>query len=285
MESPRRWQTLVGPEVLAEALGRDDLVVVDARASLADPESCRTAWELEHIPGARFADLEEDLSEHRLKGGRHPWPDADTFTARLGGWGISPRHQVVVYDDSSGALAAARFWFLLRALGHRDVAMLDGGWGRWKSLGLPTTAEVPPTAAADYPGEFNRSLLLDAEQVAAHLEDDGLLVDARAPERFRGEVEPLDSRSGHVPGAVNRPFARNLHEGRFKAPGALRAEFKALLDGRGPSEAVVMCGSGVSACHHLLAMEHAGLHGAKLFTGSWSGWIEDPQRPVATGDG
>ncbi|MCE7033217.1 sulfurtransferase [Lysobacter sp. GX 14042] len=284
MDTAPHWQTLVQPEDLAAALGRDDLVVVDARASLADPGSCRTAWELEHIPGARFADLDEDLTKHGLGGGRHPWPDADGFTTRLGRWGISPRHQVVAYDNGDGGLAAARFWFLMRALGHVRVAVLDGGWQRWKALGLPVSADAPPNAAADYPGRFDAQRLLDAGQVQAHLDAGGMLVDARAPERFRGEVEPMDTAAGHVPGAVNRPYARNLQDGRFKSPDQLRAEFGELLGDRDPDEVVVMCGSAVTACHHLLAMEHAGLPGARLFTGSWSGWIEDPARPVATGE-
>ena len=285
MESLPRWQTLVQAEDLAQALGRDDLVVVDARASLSDPDSARRAWELEHLPGAHFAHLEEDLSNHRLQGGRHPWPDADAFTTRLGRWGISPRHQVVVYDAGHGGLAAARLWFLMRALGHRDVAVLDGGLARWKELGLPMNANAPRLPAADYPGSFDQERLLGADEVAGRLDDDGLLLDARAPERFRGEVEPIDARAGHVPGAVNRPFSENLDdEGRFKPPARLREEFEQLLAGRHPNEAIAMCGSGVTACHHILAMEHAGLHGAKLYPGSWSGWIEDPGRPIATGD-
>ena len=284
MNATERWTTLVQPEALAAALGRDDLVVVDARASLADPLACRRAWELEHIPGAQFADLDQALSDRALQGGRHPWPDAEGFTARLGRWGVSPRHQVVVYDHADCAMAAARFWFLMRALGHADVAVLDGGWERWKALGLPTSGEAPPSAAADYPGRYDPALLLDSRQVQAHLDDGGLLVDARAPERFRGEVEPIDAVAGHVPGAVNRPYTRNLQDGRFKSPDQLREEFTELLGEHDADEVVVMCGSAVTACHHLLAMAHAGLPGARLFTGSWSGWIEDPSRPVATGD-
>lgn len=285
MESLPRWQTLVQAEELAEALDRHDLVIVDARASLSDPDSSRREWELGHLPGAHFAHLEEDLSDHGLEGGRHPWPDAEAFTTKLGRWGVSPRHQVVAYDAGNGGLAAARFWFMMRALGHRDVAVLDGGLARWTQLGLPTTTDAPPHASADYPGEFDRERLLDADAVAARLEDDGLLLDARAAERFRGDVEPLDARAGHVPGAVNRPFSQNLDDdGRFKPPARLREEFEQLLAGRHPCEAIAMCGSGVTACHQILAMEHAGLKGAKLYPGSWSGWIEDPARPIATGD-
>ena len=276
-----RWQGLVNVEQLASALGRDDLVVLDGRVSLAD-RSAGEAWYRDgHIPGARFADLDRDLSDHDRKGGRHPWPGAEDFTARLGRWGITPSHQVVVYDAGDGALAAARAWFLLRALGHRDVAVLDGGWKAWTAQGGPVDTGMPAVAPADYTARFDRLRLLDAEGVQQHLSDGGMLIDARASERFRGEVEPLDRVAGHVPGAVNRPYAENLEDGRFKPAGVLAREFGELLDGRPANEVAVMCGSGVTACHHLLAMEHAGLPGAKLYTGSWSGWLEDPNRPVA----
>ncbi|KGM56533.1 sulfurtransferase [Lysobacter arseniciresistens ZS79] len=282
-DSAERWQTLVDVDALAAALGRDDLVVLDARVSLAD-RSAGEAWYREgHVPGARFADLDRDLSDHARTGGRHPWPGADDFTARLGRWGITPSHQVVVYDAGDGALAAARAWFLLRALGHRDVAVLDGGWKAWTERGGAVQTDVPVPARAEYDAGFDRARLLDAEGVQAHLDGGGMLVDARAGERFRGEVEPLDRAAGHVPGAVNRPYADNLQDGRFKPAGVLAREFGELLDGRDAGDVAVMCGSGVTACHHLLAMEHAGLPGAKLFTGSWSGWLEDPARPVATG--
>lgn len=279
------WTALVSAEALADGLGSDDLVVLDARVVLADRAAGEANWRAGHIPGARHADLDRDLSDHRKSGGRHPWPDAEDFTAALGRWGITPAHRVVVYDAGDGALAAARAWFLLRALGHEQVAVLDGGWARWTDLGLPVDDQVPTPVAAVYEALFERGLLLDAEQTALHVDAGGLLVDARARERFLGKVEPLDRVAGHVPGAINRPYADNLRDGRFKPRAELAAEFTALLDGRAPLQAVVMCGSGVTACHHLLAMAHAGLPGARLFTGSWSGWLEDPSRPVATGEG
>lgn len=274
------WQTLVNPGELAAAFGRADLVVLDARVSLADRSLGEANYRQSHIPGARFADLDRDLSDHRKRGGRHPWPDAADFTDTLGCWGIRPHSQVVVYDGGDGALAAARAWFLLRALGHRDVAVLNGGWAGWTALDLPVESEVPVVEPTRYPADFDNDRLLDAGQVQAHLAAGGLLVDARAPERFRGEVEPLDKIAGHVPGAINRPYGENLRDGHFKRPDVLLREFSALLQGRPPEDVVVMCGSGVTACHHLLAMAHAGLHGAKLFTGSWSGWLEDASRPV-----
>jgi len=282
------WRTLVSAEDLSQALGDPGLVVVDCRFSLADTDGGEAAWRQAHIPGAVYAHLDRDLSDHRRHGkgqGRHPWPEAADFTARLGAWGIGRDSQVVAYDAGDGGLAAARLWFLLRALRHERVAVLDGGFARWTALGLPVDATVPQPRATEYRGEFDRSLLLDPAEVQRRLDGGALLLDARAPARFRGDVEPLDKAAGHVPGARNRPYADNLDDGRFKSAETLASEYRALLDGRDPSQAIAMCGSGVTACHLLLAMEHAGLRGAKLFTGSWSGWVEDPQRPVATGDG
>ena len=279
------WTTLVSAEDLAAALGRDDLIVVDARFALNDKAAGEAAYRQAHVPGARYAHLDRDLSDHRKSGGgRHPWPEADDFTAALGRWGITPQHQVVVYDNGDGALAAARLWFLLRVLGHQRVAVLDGGWQRWTALGLPSDDLVPAPAATRYEASYDARRVLDAQEVRSLLDSGGLLIDARAGERFRGEVEPLDRVAGHVPGARNRPYANNLADGRFKSSETLAGEFAPLFAGRAPAQTAVMCGSGVTACHHLLAMAHAGFDGAALYTGSWSGWIEDPQRPVAIGD-
>jgi thiosulfate/3-mercaptopyruvate sulfurtransferase len=279
------WTTLVSAEDLHAALGRDDLVVLDARVSLADRSAGGAMYLEGHIPGARHADLDRDLSDHRKPhAGRHPWPDAPDFCATLRRWGVHAGDQVVVYDVGDGALAAARAWFLLRALGHRRVAVLDGGWMRWCALGLPIDTDVPAPQPSDYEARFDESRLLDATAVQAHLRTGGALLDARAAERFRGEVEPLDKAAGHVPGATNRPYAANLRDGRFKPAQELSAEFGQAIGTHPPQDVVAMCGSGVTACHHLLAMEHAGLPGGRLFTDSWSGWIDDPQRPVAVGD-
>lgn len=284
MATTPTWTTLVQAEALAGALGGDDLAVVDCRVSLADRGAGERLWRESHIPGAVHADLERDLSDMRREGeGRHPWPGADEFTARLGAWGISPTTQVVAYDEGDGAFAA-RLWFLLRMLGHVRVAVLDGGWARWTSLGLPVDDRVPEPAPAHYTGEFDRSRLLDAAQVQARLAAGDVLLDARAAPRFRGEVEPLDRVAGHVPGARNRPYADNLRDWRFKPAGEIAAEFREATRDLAPDRVIAMCGSGVTACHLLLAMEHAGMPGAKLFTGSWSGWIADPARPVATGE-
>ncbi|MEP6632708.1 MAG: sulfurtransferase [Luteimonas sp.] len=277
------WKTLIATDALAAALGRHDLAIVDCRFSLAAPQAGDVAYREGHVPGAVRADLDRDLSDHRKSAaGRHPWPDAEDFITRLQTWGITPDSQIVAYDDGDGAYAA-RFWFLLRALGHAHVAVLDGGWARWMAEGRPVDAEIPTLQPARYAASFDASRLRDASQVQTHLAASGMLVDARGGERFRGETEPLDRIAGHVPGAINRPYADNLRDGRFKPADELAREFRALLGTRKPEDVITMCGSGVTACHHLLAMEHAGLPGAALFTGSWSGWIADPARPVAVG--
>ncbi|MCA1713923.1 MAG: sulfurtransferase [Gammaproteobacteria bacterium] len=288
------WTTLVQAETLAIALGRPDLAILDCRFSLVSPGAGENAWLQAHLPGALYAHLERDLSDpakHSARRdadasgtGRHPWPAAMDFTAKLGRWGITPQHQVIAYDDGDGAIAA-RLWFLLRALGHDKVAVLDGGWARWTALGLPVDSHVRTPIPAGYPAhDFDRARLLDAAQVRARLDTGGLLIDARSADRFRGDNEHMDRVPGHVPGARSRPYSENLVDGRFKTPVQLAAEFRETLGAQSADTTMVMCGSGVTACHHLLAMERAGLPGAKLFTGSWSGWIEDPTRPVATGD-
>ena len=277
------WNTLVQAETLAIAIGRPDVAIIDARFSIVNPGAGESAYSIAHLPGAVYAHLDRDLSDMSRKGaGRHPWPDATVFTAKLGEWGITPQTQVVAYDDGDGA-HAARVWALLRLLGHEKVAVLDGGWARWAALGLPVETSYKKAIGAKYTGTFDRSRLLDADDVQAHLAAGETLIDARGADRFRGENEMFDRIPGHVPGAVSRPFPENLDNGRFKGPAQLADEFRALLAGKSPDETMVMCGSGVTACHHLLAMERAGLRGAKLFTGSWSGWIADPSRPVATG--
>lgn len=281
------WTTLVAPRELADVLGDPALVVLDARFSLADADAGLAAWRASRLPGARYVHLDRNLSGPRAPGaGRHPWPGGADFGRTLARLGITPMHQVVAYDAGDGAFAA-RAWCLLRLAGHRAVAVLDGGFAAWRADGRPVEAGAPtadPAPADPYPVHFDHGRLFDARRVQDHLARGGLLLDARAGERYRGEVEPIDARAGHVPGAVSRPYAANLEDGRFKPAGTLAAEFGALLAGRGAPGVVAMCGSGVTACHHLLAMAHAGLDGAGLYTGSWSGWIEDPSRPVATGD-
>jgi len=283
------WTTLVSAEDLASQLGDPSLRIVDARFILAggDADAGERAWRDSHLPGAGYVHLDRDLSDHRKPAseGRHPVPEADAFCATLERLGISPASQVVVYDAGDGAMAAARFWWLLRLLGHQRVAVLDGGFARWTELNLPVTRETPSMLPGKYDAKFQREQIATADDVAKRLDEaPGWLLDARAPERFRGDVEPLDRVAGHIPGAVNRPYMQNMSGGRYLSPDVLRREFSALLAGRSPSDVLLNCGSGVTACHNLLAMEHAGLHGARIYAGSWSGWISDPSRPIATGD-
>ncbi len=277
------WDGLIQAEELLTALGRDDLIVVDCRFDLVDPQGGERAWASAHIDDARHADLDRDLSDRSRRGhGRHPLPDHDALCRRLGAWGISPAHQVVVYDGSDGAMAAARLWALLRMLGHRQVALLDGGLRRWQALGFPLNDRPVAPLPSQYRAAFDSSALLSTEQVLTRLhEHPAWLIDARASARFRGEIEPIDPVAGHVPGALNRPYTDNLGaDGRFLAADALRAQFTALLGDRRDG-AAVMCGSGVTACHHLLAMHLAGFTDVQLYADSWSGWISDPARPVA----
>ncbi len=278
-----KWSTLVGVDELANALGNEELRIVDARFALMDPPAGRKAYEESHLPGAVHADLNRDLSDLAHAGeGRHPLPDAAAFARKLGEWGIAPHHQVVAYDAGDGSMVAARLWWMLKLLGHERVAVLDGGLAAWRAKGLPETASVSePVAGSSYPASFDASRIVTATEVQSRLgEAPGWLLDARAGERFRGEAEPIDPVAGHVPDAVNRPVADNLEAGRFKSRQQLHAGIAPLLSGHDPGEVVLMCGSGVTACHLLLAMEHAGLHGARVYAGSWSGWISDPLRPV-----
>ncbi len=279
------FRTLVDAATLAAHRDDPDWIVLDCRFDLLDGNAGWQAWGDGHIAGAHYAHLETDLSDMGRSGlGRHPLPDPAVLSAIVGRYGIDPRHQVVCYDDAGGALAAARAWWLLRTLGHRDVAVLDGGWSAWLAAGQPIGHDAPVQRIGDYPGRWQpQNHLVDAAALQAAMAAGALLVDARAAPRFRGEVEPIDPVAGHVPGAVNRPFQENLADARFKPAQRLREEFMALLAGRGPGQVVHMCGSGVTAAHNVLAMEHAGLTGSRVYAPSWSGWIHDRRRPVATG--
>jgi len=280
-----KWGTLVSCDELAAALGSKGLVVVDCRFDLSDPAAGERAYLTSHVPGAVYAHLERDLSDlTKSSGGRHPLPTAPALCGRLGRWGIDPQTQVVAYDGADGA-NAARLWWLLRALRHERVAVLDGGMSAWVAGGRAVEKKIPRPTAVTYSARYNvRSSASIAVLAARMANNSGALIDARAPERFRGEIEPIDRVAGHIPGAINRHYAQNLdRSGRFKSPDVLRKEFTALLKGHPEDDVVHMCGSGVTACHNVLAMEHAGMTGTRLYAGSWSEWIADPARPVAKG--
>lgn len=278
-------QTLVDAATLAELIRHDDVLVVDCRFDLADPAAAARAYAQGHIPSAVYADLNRDLSDLSKPGlGRHPLPDAAAFSSVLAHWGWTPRTRVVAYDAANGAMAAARVWWMLRLVGASEVAVLDGGWPAWQAAGLPIETETPTRAPSRVAVEFDPAQIIYTDALSA-MRQNILLLDARAAPRFRGEVEPIDPVAGHVPGARNRPFSDNLAaDGRFKPAAQLRDEFFVLLGTRAPETVVHMCGSAVTACHNLLAMEHAGLGGSRVYAPSWSGYSADRANPVATGN-
>lgn len=277
------YRTLIDVATLAAL---EAPLILDCRFNLADTAAGERAYAQSHLPGAVYAHLDRDLSSPITPStGRHPLPDPAQLMAKLQAAGLSERRQVVVYDDAGGAIAA-RAWWLLRWLGHEAVALLDGGWQAWCEAGQPLRSDAAKTLSATQAVDITplTALQIDVEALQQAL-DAGqvLLFDARAGERYRGEVEPLDPVAGHVPGAVNAPLTDNLADGRFLPPAQLRQRWLTRLDGAAPETVVHMCGSGVTACHNLLAMEHAGLCGSRLYAGSWSEWIRDPGRAVTTG--
>ena len=279
---------LITPQQLAERLESPGLVILDCRFSLEDADYGQRSHAEGHIAGAHFADLERDLSGRVIKGktGRHPLPEPERLIERLRSWGVNHDSQVVLYDDGPGAFAA-RAWWLLAWLGKRsDVFILDGGLKAWHAAHLPLSLDPPQRHEGNFSGEPDQGLLIDAEQLAGLLGQPELtLLDARALARFRGEVEPIDPVAGHIPGAQCAAFTDNLGpDGRFLAPEQLRERFQARLDGRKPEQLVAYCGSGVTACHDLFALALAGYPLGRLYAGSWSEWINQPQRGIATGD-
>lgn len=273
--------TLVDTETLNAHLDDANWRIIDCRFDLARPAVGYEAWLQGHIPGAVYAHLEEDLSGPPLTDcGRHPLPSADALTETFSRLGIGPVTQVVAYDAAGGSMAA-RLWWLLRYMGHERVAVLDGGWPAWQAAGMPQDPGEERCEPAEFEGSPRHEWLVTLADVGKA----ALLIDSRDPARYRGEVEPIDPVAGHVPGAINRNWQDNLDEqGRFLPPEELRQGLLATLAGTPPPEAVFYCGSGVTACHNLLAAAHAGLPEPKLYAGSWSEWCSDPGRPVATGD-
>lgn len=278
---------LISPQQLAARQEQPGLVILDCRFALEDTSYGQRSYANGHIAGSFFADLERDLSGPVSKGktGRHPLPDAQALVERLQYWGINQDSDVVLYDDGPGAFAA-RAWWLLAWLGKRDgVFILDGGLKAWHAAGLPLSLDAPDKKPGHFAGQPDDSLVLSAEQLQARLEEPELtLIDARAEARFRGEVEPIDPIAGHIPGAQCAAFNENLGpDGRFLPAAQLKQRFAEKLQGRAPESLVAYCGSGVTACHNLFALCLAGYPLGGLYAGSWSEWITDPSREVATG--
>jgi len=281
------YTTLISAAELAAHVDNPGWIVVDCRHDLADLAFGREAYAAGHLPGAVFADMETDLSGPRRGAdgvfrGRHPLPDKDALVETLRGWGVNDATQVVAYD-AHGGMYAARLWWLLRWIGHDTAAVLDGGLPAWQAAGqaLVTAVPVKPRGSIEARAPFVPTVTL--AEVLDNIETARrTVVDARAPDRFRGENETIDPVGGHIPGAQNRFFKDNLQgDGRFKAPAQLREAFEGIIGA--PQDAIMQCGSGVTACHNLLALEVAGMPGAALYPGSWSEWSSDPSRPVATG--
>ena len=278
---------LIDASELVLHIGNENWAVVDCRFSLDDTERGRRDYMEAHIPGAVYAHLDSDLSGAKIPGktGRHPLPEIQSFAETLSAWGIDSDTQVVVYDDSSGPMAA-RLWWMLNWLGHRDVALLDGGWLSWRQLGLPVRGgrEFRPPKRF-MPNEISGAYV-STEKVQEYRNDPRyLMLDARSAPRYRGEMETIDSAAGHIPGAISAPYEQNLaSSGRFLSPEILRQRYEPLMKSVPPANVICYCGSGVTAAHNLIAIAHAGLGMARLYPGSWSEWIADGERPVATGE-
>jgi len=278
------YTTVISTTELAAHLSDPDYVIVDCRHMLADVAAGERAYHAAHVPGAHFLHLDRDLSGTKTgANGRHPLPPIAVLAETLGHVGIEAGRQVVVYDQNSG-MWASRLWWMLHWLGHDRVAVLDGGFDKWQSEQRPVSADLPTARPATFI-PHPPAPTATANEIVQHLGDGSLtILDARAPERYRGDMEPIDPVAGHIPGAINRPYTINLTpQGTFKSAEALRHEFEAQLGARSTASVVHQCGSGVTACHNLLAMAIAGLPGSRLYPGSWSEWAADPARPVARG--
>ncbi len=279
--------TLISPSVLADHIADPQWVIVDCRFSLNDSERGRRDYTQGHIPHAVYAHLNEDLSDEIVpdQTGRHPLPSIEKLTRIVSNWGINSSVQVVAYDDSGGAMAA-RLWWLLKWLGHEAVAVLDGGWQQWQKEDYPITNHRETSQPRTFTPHVHQEFVYNASDVLNILNNPNfLLLDARAPERYRGEQEPIDPVGGHIPGALCAPYTDNLdREGRFLSAEELQSRFQGLLKDIPPAQTIFYCGSGVTAAHNLLALAHAGLGAGRLYAGSWSEWITDPGRPIAKGD-
>lgn len=280
------YNTIISTDQLADIIDHDDVRIFDCRFLLKDPQGGLKKYQEGHIPNAQFADMDTQLSSAMTaQSGRHPLPKSDDFIQQLRAWGVNDDTQVIAYDDISGAFAA-RMWWMLRWMGHNKVAVLDGGLQKWQAQGGSLSTETPDFAAGNFVADMHMDWLLDIETVQAELAKGTItLIDARAADRYTGKDQTTDPVPGHVPGANNLPFGGNLtQEGTFAEPEVIRARFAELAADQPLEKVVNMCGSGVTACHNLLALEIAGLTSTKLFVGSWSQWIRDSTRPVATGE-
>jgi len=277
------YTTLITAPELNTLIDQGDVLVLDCRFSLADVGYGQRVYSEAHLPGACFMHLDEDLSSPITpQSGRHPLPVVDKLTEKLRSYGLNSNQQVVVYDDCGGAMAA-RTWWLLRWLGHDAVAVLNGGYPHWVDGGFEVTQAVPQTEGGSFAVCLRDEMNLSVDEVLKSLDDQSItLVDARGAERYRGEQEPIDPVAGHIPGALNRPLTDNLENGLFKSAEQLQAEWQQLLGTTEPQRVVHYCGSGVTACHNQLAMAVAGITGTRIYAGSWSEWIREPARPIAT---
>ena len=281
----RRFTTLIDAATLASQLEREDVAIFDCRFELGNPAWGEGEYAREHIPGAQYLHLDRDLSGPITpQTGRHPLPDPREFARRIAARGAAADSQLVAYDQGNGAYAA-RFWWMARWIGLRSVAALDGGISAWRAAGLPLETRVRAPRARELSVNRSANAVVESADLDELRQRPGnLLVDARGADRFAGRNETIDPVAGHVPGARNMPFAGNLGaDGRFLSAEKLRQRWNTLLGSQPPSALIAMCGSGVTACQNLLALEHAGLGGARLYAGSWSEWIRDPRRPIATG--
>lgn len=277
--------TLVTTALVHEHLDDENWAIIDCRFQLGEPAWGRPAYQAGHIPGAVYAHLDDDLSSPATEqGGRHPLPDPEALRSRFSSWGIGPGVQVVAYDQDAG-LFASRLWWLLRAFGHEAVAVLDGGFAKWKSEGRPVARGMEHRKPAVFTGAFNPEMFATADEVARAASDESrLVIDVRAPERYRGDEEPIDPVAGHIPGAVNRFVGRSLKaDNTFRPASELKDDFSRLFGPIPSRDTIVYCGSGVFSCHTLLAMTCAGFEPGRLYPGSWSQWCRDASRPVARG--
>ena len=276
------FRSIISADIVQQHLHHAQWRVVDCRFNLKIPDEGFALYQMEHIPNAVYAHLDHDLSSPvTSSSGRHPLPEVEKFKQKLGNWGIDKNTQVIVYDDSAGSYAA-RLWWMLRWVGHDSVAVLNGGFSSWKKQSLPVTSGIPHFSSTTFTGEANMEMLVESDKLQQELvHSRTLLIDVRDPNRFNGIEEPIDKIAGHIPGAINIPWKNNITEdGLFQPKALLHDQYKKIICETPGDNIVFMCGSGVTACHSLLALEYIGISGAKLYPGSWSEWISNPDRPV-----